>query len=50
MYLIDKWGIEKFRAEVEQQIGHPLESAAEKTNFFGISATISVSIRRNKLD
>jgi len=33
MYLIDKWGIEKFRAEVEQQIGHPLESAAEKDEF-----------------
>ncbi len=33
MYLIDKWGIEKFRAEVENQVGHPLESAAEKDEF-----------------
>ncbi len=33
MYLIDKWGIEKFRAEVENQIGHPLELAAEKDEF-----------------
>ena len=33
MYLIDKWGIEKFRAELENQIGHPLELAAEKDEF-----------------
>ena len=30
MYLINLWGIEKFRAEVEKQLGHPLEPAAEK--------------------
>ncbi|MFE1743724.1 ferredoxin--nitrite reductase [Coleofasciculus sp. H7-2] len=30
MYLIEGWGIEKFRAEVEKQLGHSLESAAEK--------------------
>ena len=30
MYLINEWGIEKFRAEVEKQLGHPLEPAAEK--------------------
>ena len=30
MYLINEWGIEKFRAEVENQLGHPLEPAAEK--------------------
>ncbi len=33
MYLIDKWGIEEFRAQVENQIGHPLEIAAEKDEF-----------------
>jgi len=33
MYLIDQWGIEKFRAEVENQIGHCLEPAAEKDEF-----------------
>ncbi|MEP0856239.1 ferredoxin--nitrite reductase [Trichocoleus sp. DQ-U1] len=30
MYLIEGWGVEKFRAEVEKQLGHSLESAAEK--------------------
>mgnify|MGYP005839081077 CR=1 FL=1 len=30
MHLIDEWGIETFRAEVEKQLGHPLETAAEK--------------------
>ena len=30
MWLIDEWGIEKFRAEVEKQIGRPLETAAAK--------------------
>lgn len=30
MHLINEWGIEKFRAEVEKQLGHSLESAAEK--------------------
>ncbi len=30
MYLINEWGIEKFRAEVEKQLGHPLQQAAEK--------------------
>jgi ferredoxin-nitrite reductase len=30
MHLINEWGIEKFRAEVEKQLGHPLEPAAEK--------------------
>jgi ferredoxin-nitrite reductase len=30
MWLIDEWGIEKFRAEVEKQLGHPLTPAAEK--------------------
>ncbi|MBD2021992.1 ferredoxin--nitrite reductase [Leptolyngbya sp. FACHB-36] len=29
MYLIDQWGIETFRSRVEQQLGHPLEPAAE---------------------
>ncbi|MFS8894616.1 ferredoxin--nitrite reductase [Synechococcus sp. O70.1] len=29
-WLIDEWGLEKFRAAVEQQIGHPLPRAAEK--------------------
>ncbi|MBD1822933.1 ferredoxin--nitrite reductase [Cyanobacteria bacterium FACHB-DQ100] len=29
MYLIDAWGIEKFRSELEQQLGRSLESAAE---------------------
>jgi len=33
MYLIDQWGIEKFRAEVENQIGHALEPAAQKDEF-----------------
>ncbi|MBW4663698.1 MAG: ferredoxin--nitrite reductase [Chroococcus sp. CMT-3BRIN-NPC107] len=33
MYLVDKWGIEKFRAEVENQIGYGLETAAEKDEF-----------------
>jgi ferredoxin-nitrite reductase len=33
MYLIDQWGIEKFRAEVENQLGHPLEPAAQKDEF-----------------
>lgn len=30
MWLIDEWGIEKFRAEVEKKLGHPLTPAAEK--------------------
>lgn len=30
MYLIDEWGIEKFRMEVEKQMGKPLASAAAK--------------------
>ena len=30
MWLIDEWGLEKFRAAVERQIGHPLPRAAEK--------------------
>ena len=30
MYLIEEWGIEKFRAEVEKQLGFPLQPAAEK--------------------
>jgi len=30
MYLIDEWGIEKFRAEVEKQMGKSLAIAAEK--------------------
>lgn len=33
MYLIDKWGIDKFRAELENHLGHPLEPAAEKDEF-----------------
>jgi ferredoxin-nitrite reductase len=30
MWLIDEWGMDKFRSEVEQQFGHPLQSAAPK--------------------
>jgi ferredoxin-nitrite reductase len=30
MHLIEAWGIEKFRAEVEKQLGHSLQTAAEK--------------------
>jgi ferredoxin-nitrite reductase len=30
MWLIDEWGMDKFRAEVEQQLGHPLAAAAAK--------------------
>lgn len=30
MWLIDEWGMEKFRNEVEQQFGSPLPTAAEK--------------------
>jgi ferredoxin-nitrite reductase len=30
MWLIDEWGIKKFRSEVEKQIGYALESEAEK--------------------
>ncbi len=30
MWLIDEWGIKKFRTEVEKELGHPLETAAEK--------------------
>lgn len=30
MYLIDEWGVEKFREEVEKQLGHSLEPAAKK--------------------
>jgi ferredoxin-nitrite reductase len=30
MWLIDEWGLEKFRAAVERQTGHPLLRAAEK--------------------
>lgn len=33
MYLIDKWGIDKFRAELENQLGHELQPAAEKDEF-----------------
>ncbi|MDX2212459.1 MAG: ferredoxin--nitrite reductase [Oculatellaceae cyanobacterium bins.114] len=30
MWLIDEWGIEPFRAAVEQQLGYPLQTAAPK--------------------
>ena len=30
MWLIDEWGMEQFRAAVEQQIGHSLQAAAPK--------------------
>ena len=30
MYLIEEWGLEKFRAEVEQELGRSLTKAAEK--------------------
>ncbi len=30
MWLIDEWGMDKFRAAVEQQMGHPLTAAALK--------------------
>ncbi|MBI4779910.1 MAG: ferredoxin--nitrite reductase [Oscillatoriophycideae cyanobacterium NC_groundwater_1537_Pr4_S-0.65um_50_18] len=30
MWLIDEWGLEKFRSEVEQRLGAPLPTAAEK--------------------
>lgn len=30
MWLIDEWGLDKFRAAVEQQLGYPLQSAAPK--------------------
>jgi len=30
MWLIDEWGIAKFRAEVERELGSPLQSAAAK--------------------
>jgi ferredoxin-nitrite reductase len=30
MWLIDEWGIDKFRAELETSIGHPLATAAPK--------------------
>lgn len=30
MWLIDEWGLEQFRAEVEKQLGFPLQAAAEK--------------------
>jgi ferredoxin-nitrite reductase len=30
MWLIDEWGIDKFRSEVEQQLGHSLQTAAPK--------------------
>jgi ferredoxin-nitrite reductase len=30
MWLIDEWGLEKFRAEVEKEVGKPLAEAAEK--------------------
>lgn len=30
MWLIDEWGVERFRAEVEKQLGHPLQTAAVK--------------------
>ncbi len=30
MWLIDEWGVEKFRSEVEKQLGYSLETEAEK--------------------
>ncbi len=30
MWLIDKWGVEKFRSEIEKEFGKPLAPAAEK--------------------
>jgi ferredoxin-nitrite reductase len=33
MWLIDEWGIEKFRAEVEKQLGYSLKVAAPKDEF-----------------
>ncbi|HEY9844939.1 MAG TPA: hypothetical protein V6D03_01965, partial [Candidatus Caenarcaniphilales bacterium] len=45
MHLIEVWGLEKFRAEVEKQLGHPLQTAApkdevlwEKRDYIGIHA------------
>lgn len=31
MWLIDKWGLDRFRAEVEQEVGHPLLPSAPTT-------------------
>ena len=33
MYLIEEWGLDKFRAEVEKQLGYPLQKAAAKDEF-----------------
>lgn len=33
MWLIDEWGIEKFRTEVENQLGRKLQTEAEKDEF-----------------
>ncbi|MGB7445100.1 MAG: ferredoxin--nitrite reductase [Coleofasciculaceae cyanobacterium] len=33
MWLIDEWGIDKFRAEVEKELGHPLHAASPKDEF-----------------
>jgi ferredoxin-nitrite reductase len=33
MWLIDEWGLEKFRAEVENYLGHKLQPEAEKDEF-----------------
>jgi ferredoxin-nitrite reductase len=30
MYLIEEWGLERFRTEVEKQLGYPLQTAAPK--------------------
>ncbi len=30
MWLIDEWGMDRFRAEIETQLGHPLQTAASK--------------------
>ena len=35
MWLIDEWGVDQFRAEVERQLGQPLQPAAAEDEFAG---------------
>ncbi|GAP99406.1 ferredoxin--nitrite reductase [Leptolyngbya sp. NIES-2104] len=47
MYLIDSWGIEKFRSQVEQQFGRTFEPAAE-TDEITIDKRDHIGVHRQK--
>lgn len=49
MWLIDEWGMGKFRATVETQMGSPLQLLPSKMKWIGTNAITLVYIRRSRL-